>query len=244
MNTNRELLTIMAKTGVYFARLNDEIGPKESAAITSFLKNMKEDMEIDIDVDQLLVKLAARNITLDEVVSLTKDYLGSFNEFEKKSLLNSISKFIETVIKADGIETLEEKQEYLFWQQRLGFAPIDITQYQDNYSEDRFWNKLAKCAKKAGLKVVYSALLLYYVATDSSVPMNIRITIFGALGYLILPLDLIPDFIPGAGFTDDLGALLAVYSLVKSHVTPEVEKKSKAKLSDWFGVFDEKDLVL
>ena len=68
--------------------------------------------------------------------------------------------------------------------------------------------------------------------------------IFGVLGYLILPMDLLPDFLPGIGFTDDLGALLTVYSLVKGHITPEVEKKAKAKLSDWFGVFNEKDIVL
>lgn len=34
----------------------------------------------------------------------------------------------------------------------------------------------------------------------------------GAVAYLLLPIDLVPDFIPVVGFLDDLGAgLLALY---------------------------------
>lgn len=243
-NKNKELLILMAKTGIFFAQADGQVDKKEREAISAFLDNMNDEMDLMEDVPALMNRYFSQNLSLDDVVAATNRYLEGYNEFERKSLLNSVSRFIENVISADGVKSLEEKQFYLGWQQRLGLVSIDVSKYQQNYSEDDFWRKLGKCAKKAGLKVVYSALLLYYVSTDKSIPGNIKVAIFGALGYLILPMDLLPDFIPGIGFADDLGALLAVCSLVKGHITPEVEKKAKAKLSDWFGVFDEKDLVL
>ncbi len=41
-----------------------------------------------------------------------------------------------------------------------------------------------------------------------------------ALAYLIMPMDLIPDFIPGAGFTDDAAAFIIVYR----QISIEIEK--------------------
>ena len=55
-----------------------------------------------------------------------------------------------------------------------------------------------------------------------------------ALGYLILPLDLIPDTIPVIGFTDDLTALTTAYEIVKSSITPEIEARAKAKADELF----------
>jgi uncharacterized membrane protein YkvA (DUF1232 family) len=89
-------------------------------------------------------------------------------------------------------------------------------------------------AKKAGAKVVYCALLLYYVLKSSSVPTEDKLIIIGALGYFILPLDLIADFIPIAGYTDDLAALIACYKAVKNNITPEIKQQAQNKYSEWF----------
>lgn len=112
--------------------------------------------------------------------------------------------------------------------------PDNIEQYQGNYSESGFWNKVRKVAGKAGAKVIYVALILYYELTDPNVSPKEKAIIIGALGYFILPLDLIPDAIPVAGFTDDLAALVAAYSYVKGHLTPEVKLRARSKLSEWF----------
>lgn len=58
--------------------------------------------------------------------------------------------------------------------------------------------------------------------------------IYGALGYFILPLDMIPDVIPGAGYTDDLGALAAAIGIVSMYVTDEVKASAARKLEEWF----------
>lgn len=120
----------------------------------------------------------------------------------------------------------------------------DVEKYSGNYSEEGLWNKLAKFAKKAGIKVVNVTLLLYYVLTCDEVEQKDKLLIMGALGYLILPFDLIPDGIPGIGFTDDLAALIYAYKAVKVHVTPEMEEKAKKQLQEWFGEFDDQDIEL
>ena len=71
--------------------------------------------------------------------------------------------------------------------------------------------------------------LLFYVLTSPSTPLRYKQIIIGALGYFILPTDLLPDFIPGIGFADDLAAVLAVVKIVMSCITPEIKSKALAK---------------
>ena len=119
---------------------------------------------------------------------------------------------------------------------------IDITTYQNEYSESKLLSKLQKVAKKAGVKVVYAVLLCYYVVTDKQVPFEAKAKIIGALGYFILPLDLIPDAVPLAGYTDDLTALYWALKSVYENITPEIDAKARKKLSEWFDEFDEEEL--
>lgn len=116
--------------------------------------------------------------------------------------------------------------------------------YSKNYSETELWNKVKKVAQQAGVKIIYAVLLLYYVATDKNVSMADKAKIYGALGYFILPLDLIPDTIPMVGYTDDFTALIWALRAVWSNITPEIEVKAKAKLKEWFGDINENDLKL
>lgn len=114
--------------------------------------------------------------------------------------------------------------------------PDNIEKYQGNYSESGFWSKVKRVAKKAGIKVIYVALILYYELTDPNVSPKEKAVIIGALGYFILPIDLIPDAIPVLGFSDDLAALMAAYGYVKGHLTPEVKLMARNKLCEWFDV--------
>ncbi|MBO4753645.1 MAG: DUF1232 domain-containing protein [Bacteroidales bacterium] len=117
-----------------------------------------------------------------------------------------------------------------------------LQESQKHYSEVGMWQKIMKVAKKAGIKVVYLALILYYTATASTTPMKQKGIIYGALGYFILPFDLIPDAIPIVGYSDDLAALIACVGVVITCITPEIIQKAQDKLHDWFGDYDKKDI--
>ncbi|MFJ8246010.1 YkvA family protein [Peribacillus asahii] len=106
---------------------------------------------------------------------------------------------------------------------------------EKHYSDDKFWDKLKKFGKKAGSSVVYAVLLLYYTLQKPEVPKKAKAVIIGALGYFILPVDLLPDMMLGIGFTDDLGALGVALFQVAMYIDDEIKDKAKIKLADWFG---------
>ena len=49
--------------------------------------------------------------------------------------------------------------------------------------------------------------LLRDVAKDTRVPRRVKVEAFLAAAYLVLPIDVIPDFLPGIGQLDDLAVL-------------------------------------
>lgn len=114
------------------------------------------------------------------------------------------------------------------------FSNEELKKYQSEYSESKFWDKMKKAAKSAGKKVIEMALLLFYVLQSPDVPIAKKTIIIGALGYLILPFDFIPDFIPALGFTDDAAALAAALKTINSSITPEIEARAKAKADELF----------
>lgn len=113
-------------------------------------------------------------------------------------------------------------------------TPQDMERYQKYYSDKGLLNKIGRTCKRAGMKVVYYVLLLYYVLTDENTPIKHKMVIIGALGYFIFPADLIPDLLPFAGFTDDAAALVACLKAVMDNVTPEVRQHAIDKLHEWF----------
>ncbi len=93
---------------------------------------------------------------------------------------------------------------------------------------------LKKILLKAGRAIAQPALEGVELIMDNSTPPQVRISMMGTLTYLIVPVDLIPDFIPASGFSDDLVALTAVISLWQNHITPEMKFRAKCKLDKWF----------
>lgn len=120
--------------------------------------------------------------------------------------------------------------------------PTDIEKYQDNYSENKLLSKLSSAAKWAGAKVIYAVLLLYYVLRSPNISATDKSKIYGALGYFILPTDLVLDFIPMMGYTDDMAALLWALHTVMNNLTPEIKQQAKDKLADLLGTVDEKKI--
>ncbi len=106
--------------------------------------------------------------------------------------------------------------------------------YQGDYTSEGFIDKISRIAKRAGAKLVYVALILYYTLQSNDVSVKDKAIIIGALGYLISPLDIIPDAIPIAGLGDDLAVLLYVVKKVWGEVPDSVREKAHAKLSKWF----------
>lgn len=110
----------------------------------------------------------------------------------------------------------------------------DLQKYKDKFSQQNFIEKIQRIAKRAGAKLVYIALILYYLMQSDKVSLKDKAIIIGALGYLISPIDVVPDAIPIAGLADDLAVLLYALGKVWSQVDDNLKNKAKQKLSKWF----------
>ena len=110
----------------------------------------------------------------------------------------------------------------------------DFMSYANKFSQSEFVEKISRIAKRAGSKLVYAALILYYTLQSDRVSKTDKAIIIGALGYMISPLDVIPDAIPIAGLTDDFAVLMYVLKKVWTDIDPTIIEQAKEKLSKWF----------
>lgn len=99
--------------------------------------------------------------------------------------------------------------------------------------ERRFWKKLRRVL--ARIPFAEDLIAAYYCASDSETPAYVRAVLFGAVAYFILPVDVVPDFLAGLGFTDDASVLAAAVAAVGRHLQPKhriLAKKALARLVD------------
>ncbi|CAM3049570.1 YkvA family protein [Vibrio diazotrophicus] len=104
----------------------------------------------------------------------------------------------------------------------------------EGYSESGFWGKLKKYAKTIGEELVEKVLQLYYALESDKCSAKHKTIIYGALAYLVSPIDAIPDLTPVLGYTDDMGVVAAALAAVSMCIDEEVKEKAKNKLKEWF----------
>lgn len=113
-------------------------------------------------------------------------------------------------------------------------AENQTNEYSKEFSDEGFWQKVKKYALVAGKEVIEKALTLYYCMQDKDTPAWAKAIILSAVGYFILPLDAIPDFVPIVGYADDLGVLVAASAMVALHIKEGHINNAKEKLKQWF----------
>ena len=118
----------------------------------------------------------------------------------------------------------------------------DLNKYEKHFSFNNLMQKIKETAKKAGLKAIYMALLLYYALESPTISVIDKAIIYGALGYFISPIDIIPDILPLVGLTDDIAVLAWAFNRIKHNVTDLTREKAKTKLKIWFGNFNENEI--
>lgn len=91
-------------------------------------------------------------------------------------------------------------------------------------------SKLPAMKKGVIAKIWGKVILLWEQAKNPEIPLRLKLTIIGALLYLVLPIDVVPDSIPGIGLIDDLAVILAVVREVSKYALPKIEKKAEEKL--------------
>ncbi len=93
-----------------------------------------------------------------------------------------------------------------------------------------FWPKMGRVLSR--IPFAEEALAAWYCATDEATPARVKGMLLAALAYFVVPVDLLPDFLPGLGFTDDLTVLLTTLGLVRSHMTESHRERARRALED------------
>lgn len=87
-----------------------------------------------------------------------------------------------------------------------------------------FWRKFKRVATK--LPFAQDLAAAWFCAVDPTTPFRARATLIGALAYFVMPVDVIPDFLVVAGFTDDASVMLAAITAVAAHIRPDHRRKA------------------
>ena len=110
------------------------------------------------------------------------------------------------------------------------FRPDQITQYIESMFH------------RMGVRLVYSALLLFYAYSSKETPGWAKKVIIGALAYFVSPIDGIPDLSPFLGFTDDMGILSYGLVMIACYIDDDIRLQAKQRLKKIFKQVDEDDL--
>ena len=106
-----------------------------------------------------------------------------------------------------------------------GYAQAEtILKSQDNVEE--FLQRLEKKIKEIPLvgnkllmlPIMISLVRSYAIKQYTNIPIGSIIAITSALLYILSPIDLIPDIIPGVGYVDDVAVIMACWKLVEIDV--------------------------
>lgn len=96
-------------------------------------------------------------------------------------------------------------------------------------------NNLGTYAKRVGRTAARPVVILYFVLRDPATPKKDKYIVYGALAYLVLPVNLISaKKIPILGWADEAAAIAWAYKRVKNNVTPDIERQADELLNKWF----------
>ncbi|WP_413731120.1 MULTISPECIES: YkvA family protein [unclassified Shewanella] len=104
----------------------------------------------------------------------------------------------------------------------------------ENFNEESFWDKVIKFCKDIGKDGIEQVFRLYYALDSEKCGTKEKTIIYGALAYLVSPIDLIPDLTPVLGYTDDLALIASALIAVANCIDDKVKAKAAAKVKDLF----------
>lgn len=113
---------------------------------------------------------------------------------------------------------------------------MENKKYSQYFSDSAFWKKIKKVGKRAGLLPICYALALYYVLIKDKTSYTDKAMILSALGYFILPIDIIPDFLLPSGYTDDLGLLVITLKKIQDNIDDDIINNIHTILIKWFDI--------
>lgn len=119
-----------------------------------------------------------------------------------------------------------------FWRRPFSRAEIDAMR-RATRDEGGVFAEMWTLLRKVGRNIPFAedVLAAFYCATDAGTERRVKLVLVGAIAYFVMPFDVIPDFLPVIGFTDDAALLAAAIASVAGAIKPEHREKARETLS-------------
>lgn len=104
-----------------------------------------------------------------------------------------------------------------------------------HYSDKKFLSKVKNLGGGLGYKAMQAGTTLYVAVKSPDMPKANKLIMLGALGYFIFPLDVIADFLPLVGLTDDAFVILTALAKVYTSITDEMKVEANELLEQTIG---------
>ena len=88
-----------------------------------------------------------------------------------------------------------------------------------------FWPKMRRVVAK--VPFAREALSVWHCARDEETPLAAKGMMLAALAYFVMPVDAIPDFIAGLGYTDDAAVFAALVAVLGRNLKPKHRAAAK-----------------
>lgn len=93
-----------------------------------------------------------------------------------------------------------------------------------------FWRSLRRAVRV--IPFADEVVAAYYCALDPATPARVKAVLLAALAYFVVPIDVVPDFLAGIGFGDDIAVLFGALTTVRSHIRPEHREAARRALAE------------
>jgi len=110
----------------------------------------------------------------------------------------------------------------------------DLKSFRNFFSPTLLAQKVRLLGTKAGVRLTYTLLLLFYAYRQKDTPFWAKNIVLGVLGYFIAPIDGIPDLTPFVGYTDDFGMLTFGLVTIAAYISKEVRLSAKTAVYKLF----------
>lgn len=102
--------------------------------------------------------------------------------------------------------------------------------------EKKLWAKTKSVGLGIGKDIIYKIFCLFFVMRKKEVPTWVKVTAASALGYFIVPVDTVPDFIVGLGYTDDVALITSAFVTLNSYIDDEIKSQAEEAFSKVFKI--------
>ena len=111
-----------------------------------------------------------------------------------------------------------------------------------HYSDKKFLTKIKRIGGKIGKEALQAAATLFVALKSPDMPKSSKLIMLGALGYFILPIDVVADFLPLVGLTDDVAIILMALGKVYLSITDEMKEEAVILADKWTGEKTDSDI--